>query len=113
MLGAMSDDATPRLSLPYLAAGQAQKHVTLNEALARLDGLVQTAVESRTTDAQPGSPADGELYIMTAAASGSAWGGKAHGALMRFEARAWAQLTASEGHIAWVKDDAELIVCDG
>ena len=48
----MSDDATPRLSLPYLAAAQAQKHVTLNEGLARLDGLVQTSVESRTTPAQ-------------------------------------------------------------
>jgi hypothetical protein len=28
----LSDDATPRLGLPYLAAGQAQKHVTLDEA---------------------------------------------------------------------------------
>jgi len=36
----MSDSNTPRLGLPYLAAGQAQKHVTLNAALAGLDGLV-------------------------------------------------------------------------
>ena len=32
---------TPRLGLALLAAAQAQKHVTHNEALASLDGLVQ------------------------------------------------------------------------
>ncbi|HEX6860023.1 MAG TPA: DUF2793 domain-containing protein [Caulobacteraceae bacterium] len=109
----MSDDATPRLALPYLAAGQAQKHVTLNEALARLDGLVQSAVESRATDAQPVSPADGDLYIMTASASGADWAGKAAGTLMRFEAGAWAELTAAEGHVAWVKDEGLLAIFDG
>ena len=44
----MSDDASARLGLPYLAAGQMQKHVTLNEALTRLDSLVQLAVVSRS-----------------------------------------------------------------
>jgi hypothetical protein len=109
----MSDDATPRLSLPYLAAGQAQKHVTLNEALARLDGLVQSAVESRTTDAQPGAPDDGALYIMTAAATGADWAGKAEHAVMRFEAGAWSELAVADGHLAWIKDDAELLLFDG
>ena len=31
---------TPRLSLPLLAAGPAQKHVTHNDALVRLDALI-------------------------------------------------------------------------
>lgn len=110
---AMSDDATPRLSLPYLAAGQAQKHVTLNETLARLDGLVQTAVESRTTAAQPVSPEDGVLYILPSAATGADWAGKAAGALMRFEAGAWAELAVGAGHLAYVKDDGVLVFHDG
>jgi len=55
----MSDDHSARLALPYLAAGQMQKHVTLNEALTRLDAIVQTVVVSRTTTAQPDAPADG------------------------------------------------------
>lgn len=42
----MSDHSSPRLGLPYLAAGQLQKHVTLNESLARLDSLVQTQVRA-------------------------------------------------------------------
>lgn len=35
---------TPRLGLALLAAAQAQKHVTHNDALASLDGLVQASV---------------------------------------------------------------------
>ncbi|SEG27936.1 hypothetical protein SAMN05421751_12317 [Jhaorihella thermophila] len=31
---------TPNLALPYIAAAQAQKHVTHNAALDLLDGLV-------------------------------------------------------------------------
>ncbi|WP_366145277.1 DUF2793 domain-containing protein, partial [Brevundimonas sp.] len=59
----MSDDQSARLGLSYLAAGQMQKHVTLNEALTRLDAVVQTAVVSRTAPAQPAAPVDGALYI--------------------------------------------------
>jgi hypothetical protein len=44
------------LSFPYLAAGQAQKHVTVNETLLRLDAIVQLAVVSATVSAEPGSP---------------------------------------------------------
>jgi hypothetical protein len=35
---------TPHLALPLMAAAQAQKHVTHNEALRLLDGLVQGTV---------------------------------------------------------------------
>ena len=37
-------DTSTHLLLPYLLAAQAQKHVTVNEALRLLDGLVQLAV---------------------------------------------------------------------
>ena len=106
----MSDDATPRLGLPYLAASQAQKHVTLNEALSRLDGLVQTAVESRGVTDQPADPADGALYILPAGASGAAWTGRPAGTLMRFEAGGWLALPTAEGHLAWVRDEALIVV---
>lgn len=109
----MSDDATPRLSLPYLAAAQAQKHVTVNEGLARLDGLVQTAAESATTAAQPAAPADGALYILPASPSGDAWSGQASGMVMRFEAGAWAALTPPAGWLAYVKDSGTLLAFDG
>ncbi|MCC7267541.1 MAG: DUF2793 domain-containing protein [Caulobacteraceae bacterium] len=109
----MSDDASPRLGLPYLAAAQAQKHVILNEALMRLDGLVQTAVESRSTAAQPASPADGALYLLPEDAAGAAWAGRPAGTVMRFEAGGWATLAVGAGHLAWVKDEAGAVVWDG
>ncbi|CAN5418394.1 DUF2793 domain-containing protein [soil metagenome] len=109
----MSDDATPRLSLPYVAAGQAQKHITVNEAFARLDGLVQLAVESRALAAQPATPTDGALHILPVAATGAFWSGKAAGLLVRFEAGAWEVLTPAAGWQAWVKDEGHAVVFDG
>jgi hypothetical protein len=47
---------TTHLLLPYLAAAQAQKHVTHNEALRLLDGLVQLAVLDRTAPRPPEAP---------------------------------------------------------
>ena len=109
----MSDDATPRLALPYLAAAQAQKHVTMNAALALLDGLVQTAVESRSVTAEPASAADGAIYILPAGASGADWSSRAAGTVMRVEAGAWSTLEAQPGWLIFVKDEGVLIVWAG
>ena len=107
----MSDDASARLGLPYLAAGQLQKHVTLNEALTRLDALTQTAVVSRTVTAQPAAPADGALYILPSDATGPDWGGRAAGSLMRAEAGGWIAVPAPDGLLAVVLDSDEVLVC--
>ena len=62
---------SPKLGLPYLEMSQAQKEITHNEALLRLDALVQArALERR--DVPPGDPEEGDLYIVGAAPSG-AW----------------------------------------
>ena len=70
----MSD--TTHLGLPYLAAAQAQKHVTHNEALTRLDALVQLAVIKRSLASPPASPAEGDRYLVAASPTG-AWAGQA------------------------------------
>ena len=67
-------DITSHLALPYVMASQAQKHVTHNEALRLLDGLVQLSVLDRHLTAPPGSPADGDRYIVAAGATGD-WAG--------------------------------------
>jgi hypothetical protein len=102
----MFDDVTPRLGLPYVAAAQAQKHIPINESLARLDGLVQLAVESRSVVVQPASPISGGVWI-------AAWPGPPAGTLMRFEAGAWESLTPAEGVLAWVKDENQMVAFDG
>lgn len=55
---------TPRLGLPYILQGQAQKEVTHNEALNRLDVFVNTLVEG-IVDAPPNTPNDGDIYIVS------------------------------------------------
>ena len=58
-------DATTHLLLPYILAAQAQKHVTHNEALRILDGLVHLSVLDRDLTAPPGSPGDGDRLCCT------------------------------------------------
>ncbi|MDI1365069.1 MAG: DUF2793 domain-containing protein, partial [bacterium] len=105
----MFDQTTPRLGLPYVVAAQAQKHIPINESLARLDGLVQLAVESRAVSAQPASPVAGGVWIRPAGATGAVWAGQAAGVLMRFEAGAWEALPPAEGVLAWVKDENQVL----
>ena len=54
----MSESAL--LSLPLIEAGQAQKHVTHNEALLLLDAALHLAVASRSVATPPGAPAAGD-----------------------------------------------------
>jgi hypothetical protein len=109
----MFDDVSPRLGLPYVVAAQAQKHIPINESLARLDALVQLAVESRALAAQPASPVAGGVWILPAGATGTAWAGQPAGTLMRFEAGAWESLVPAEGVLAWVKDENQVVAYDG
>ncbi|GAA0239876.1 hypothetical protein LNAOJCKE_3196 [Methylorubrum aminovorans] len=68
-------DTTPSLALPLIAGGQAQKHVTHNEALALLDTLVQLAVLDKDRTAPPASPAEGDRYLIAANDPSGAWTG--------------------------------------
>ena len=61
---------SPNLVLPYIAGSQAQKHVTHNEAIRLLDGMVQLSILSRIIATPPGSPTDGSRYIVASGATG-------------------------------------------
>jgi hypothetical protein len=108
-----AEESSPRLRLPYLAAGQAQKHVTVNEAISALDGLVQTAVESATLAAQPAAPEEGAVYILPPGRTGEEWALHPPGALMRHETGDWTELAAPEGCLAYVKDAGVLLLRTG
>lgn len=99
---------TTHLQLPFLAAAQAQKHVTVNETLLRLDALVQLSAKSATTSAEPASPSDGDLYILPTAKSGAAWGPMASGAIAYYRDGIWEQLTPNPGWRCYVADEAAL-----
>ncbi|MBL8546132.1 MAG: DUF2793 domain-containing protein [Hyphomonadaceae bacterium] len=99
---------TTHLQLPFLAAAQAQKHVTVNETLLRLDALVQLAAKSATTSTQPASPSDGDIYLLPAAKSGAAWGAMASGAIAYYRDGVWEELTPNPGWRCYVADEAAL-----
>lgn len=104
---------TTKLGLAYVAPQQAQKHVTVNEALRRLDMLVQASVKSRTTAAQPASPADGDAYILPAGKTGADWAMMSNGAVAVFHDGGWTELTPREGWRVWVEAEDEMRVFDG
>jgi hypothetical protein len=55
---------TPRLSLPLLATGQAQKEITHNEALALIDALLCPVVEAVGLNAPVVAPQIGLAWIV-------------------------------------------------
>ncbi len=104
-------DATTHLLLPYILAAQAQKHVTHNEALRILDGLVQLSVLDRDLTAPPASPTDGDRHIVGSGATGDWAGWDLNVAL--WTDGAWIRLPPQTGWRAWVEDEGLLLVYDG
>lgn len=101
------------LQLPYLAEGQAQKHVTVNETIRRLDAVVQVTVESATTTAEPGAPSDGQTYIMPSGKTGTNWDSFPDNAIAYYRDGAWEAITPGEGWLAFVRDADRLAYFDG
>lgn len=99
------------LGLPYLEGAQAQKHVTVNESLRRLDALILLAIEDKDSTAPPGSPADGARYIPHATATG-AWAGKEN-YVAHYVDGAWEFYAAREGFLAYVRDEDLFYHYDG
>lgn len=94
---------TGRWALPLLDAGQAQKEMAVNEALARLDLLTQAAVVSVGLNAPPSAPVVGESWVVGTAPTG-AWAGQA-GALAGWTAGGWRFVVARDGLSAWSAAD--------
>ena len=101
-------ETSPRLLLPYLQAAQAQKHVTHNEALRRIDGLVNLTVEDRSRSAPPANPTEGAAYLVAAGATGL-WAGWS-GDIALWADGAWMRLPARIGWRLWVIAEQLMLV---
>jgi hypothetical protein len=96
---------TPRLALPELVESHHAKEQTHNAALGRLDALVGPAVESLAETDPPGSPAEGDLYVPAATATG-AWAGH-EDEIAQYLNAAWAFYVPWDGLMVWsVADQA-------
>jgi hypothetical protein len=102
---------TDRYSLPLLYAGQAQKEVTFNEAVTRLDFLTSPAVETMAINVPPVDLVTGQCWIVGAAPSGD-WVGHA-GELAGWTDGGWRFIVPRIGMFVWVVDQGWWARFDG
>jgi len=100
-----------RLGLPFLDAAQAQKHVTVNEALALLDMAAGGRVETMGSATPPATPADGDSHIVPAGAGGT-WAGH-EGKVALCLNGGWDFVLPWAGWRLWVADLSGEVVYDG
>ncbi len=104
---------TPNLDLTPLAAAQSQKHVTVNEAFARLDAATQLAVKDRTRTTPPQSSEDGDRHLIADDASGAWLSHEDDIAAWDAAAQNWIFLTPRDGWQVWVTDEQKMLRYDG
>lgn len=102
-------ELSPRLGLPFLMAAQAQKHVTHNEALLRLDQVTQLVLQALAATEPPEDPAEGQVWALGPAPAGD-WAGQG-GDLAAWFDGAWHFVTPAPGWQAGF--GAELRIFDG
>lgn len=95
--------ATARYSLPEIAAAQAQKHVTHNTAINMLDALMNAVAADKDLATPPGSPSEGDSYIIATSATG-AWASKDLNFTTYFDG-AWYFFPPTEGMRVYVVDE--------
>jgi hypothetical protein len=102
---------TTQLNLPLLSPSQAQKHVTVNEAFSRLDGLTQMVLASRSVTMPPASATDGVSYAVPSGGV-NAWAGQ-DGNLAIYANGGWVFATPRRGWRGFVADESAMVVHDG
>ena len=103
-------DITVNLELPYILPSQAQKHVTHNEALQRLDALTQLTVTA-SLSTPPSDPQEGSCFDIATAPTG-AWAGKAGRLALRQDGD-WIFIAPREGWRGWFLAEDRLKLHDG
>jgi hypothetical protein len=101
---------TMRHGFSLLAAGQAQKEITHNEALLAIDRQLHLTIETRGLAVPPEVLVVGSSYIV-AAGSGGIWEGR-DGAIATFDGHGWLFTKPVVGCLAWLVDEAVFTVYD-
>ena len=101
---------TSHLEITLLEQSQAQKEITINEAFARIDAVLNSGVIDRDLATPPGSPASGDVYIVAGSPTG-AWSGQA-GKIAYYD-QLWRFVTPREGMMLWVNDEDLRVAYNG
>ena len=110
----MAAKTEPNLSLSYGWEYRESGWKTGMDAnLLKLGTIVQCSVINQTTTSPPGSPSDGDRYIIGTGATG-AWAGKDKQiAVYILAAAAWSYYVPAEGWLAWDETVNATFVYDG
>ena len=104
-------NSTEQLALPLVQPGQAQKHVTVNEALARLDAMSALVLASRSQASPPAQAQEGSAWGLPAQPSGD-WAGQGGQIAIRANG-GWVFLPPRRGWRAWIADEDQSAIHDG
>jgi len=107
----MSEQATLRCGLPLLQPAQAQKHVTVNDGLMRLDGLVNLVLQSVSAASPAVAVTDGQCWAVPFGAAG-VWAGQA-GRIAIGANGGWVFAEPQRGQRAFVVDQGATALWDG
>jgi len=102
---------TFKFKLPLLQAAQAQKHVTVNEALVRLDAAAQMRLVTISNPVPPMAALEGEAYGVPVGAV-NAWDGHI-GEIAVAANGGWVFLKPAVGWSAWIESQSYQAVFDG
>ncbi|RMH44567.1 MAG: DUF2793 domain-containing protein [Alphaproteobacteria bacterium] len=102
---------TANLSLPLLQPAQAQKHVTVNEALLRVDAAAMLVLEALDVTQPPATAAEGQAWAVGPGAVNE-WLGQ-DGKIALSAGGGWAFLTPASGWRAFVRSISAMAVHDG
>ncbi len=102
---------TLNLGLPYIAAGQAQKHITHNDALDLADALINLTVLSRVVSAPPATPTNGARYLLPATPTGTFAGQGGNIAL--YQNASWRYIIPKIGWRCYIVDEQIITAFNG
>lgn len=104
--------STEILTLDEITASQSAKEVSHNTGLRQLEGRL-VRVTSRTTAAQPGSPAAGDTYILPTSPTGTNWATFTAKQIAHYYGGSWKAWTPVEGARVWVNDEDSIWAYNG
>lgn len=99
---------TSILALPTIAPAQAQKHITHNEALQKLDVMIQLRVLERDKNTPPPNPTESDAYIVGANPNAE-WAELAD-KIVVWQANVWKAFTPNRGWLCWVEAELSYFV---
>jgi hypothetical protein len=103
--------SSPNLALQYIDVNEAQREVSHNSAIRALDALVQLAALDRDLASPPGSPSDGQRWIVAASPTG-AWAGHAKH-IAAWQDGAWRFYAPQVGWFVFVADEGAMLAWNG